>query len=285
MFRPLLLHPGFGAVGELHTRLNAFQGFLLCYLFCRDGLYWSIYQRPIYAINLALLAVACGLFWLRGQRAASMLIALGCVSAKVVLTFPTCSNHLFLEFFVVSFFYLLHRTEDEQKAFVAACRWLVIFVMGFSGLQKLAYTTYFDGSFLASQISTERFGSFLGIVLPADEIARLRSANTSQPPGPFFFSSMVGLLMSNAVWILEIAVGALLLIPKAQRVAVVGAVISLAGIELAAREFMFGIFATNLLMFFAPASIARVIGIVSGVLCAALVSGQFFFPGEMRWFN
>ncbi|HEX6130869.1 MAG TPA: hypothetical protein VF044_04010, partial [Actinomycetota bacterium] len=65
------------------------------------------------------------------------------------------------------------------------------------------------------------------------------------------------LVLSNAVWVAEIVIGALLLPRPTRTVAAVLAVALVLGIQLAARELGFAILFTNLLLVFLPPAVAR----------------------------
>jgi len=80
----------------------------------------------------------------------------------------------------------------------------------------------------------------LQFVIPADEFRRLRGLPLAEGAGPFRVDSTLFVLFSNAVMWVEVLVPPLLLFKTTRRVAAVGLVAFVVGIELGAREVIFG---------------------------------------------
>jgi hypothetical protein len=89
-------------------------------------------------------------------------------------------------------------------------------------------------------------------VLPAEEIARIRSYSFNPGQGPFRIDSGLFIVVSNVSWIAEI-VFPLMLIPRKTRViGIIGLLVTIVLIEIAAREIYFGLMVMMLLFLFAP---------------------------------
>jgi hypothetical protein len=276
---------GVGVPDEIPERVVAFRIFFTFYLLTRDVVYLAIYGTDIYILSGIGVLVAFVMSWSPAWRLRADFVALGCVGTKVLFTLPASSNHLLLELVILSLLCLLHREREfERYALIGSYRWLVFLLMAYSGLQKVAYGTYFDGSFLATQIDVPRFAEFFERVLSDEEVARIRHAALDDPPGPFRFESAAALFPSNSAWIVELAVAAMLLMRRLHALAVVVGLVSVMGIELVAREFLFGTLAVNMLMFFARAHVARRVAWVSGAVCVLLVALAFRSGGD-QWFN
>ena len=64
--------------------------------------------------------------------------------------------------------------------------WLGVIVLFYSGLQKLLYGTYFRGQFLAFTVAQiDTFRKAMGFLLPAGELARLRSLSPLDPASAY----------------------------------------------------------------------------------------------------
>lgn len=135
-------------------------------------------------------------------------------------------------------------------------RWLVVYLMLWTGLNKLIYGTYFQGEYLAYVLVRElgetakrsSFLEFYSYLLPAQELEQLQGNVT----GPFRFQSPLAVVGANLVYLLEITAGLFLLIPKTR---IIGAWLTFAvlvGIEIAAREWVFGSLLCQLILLFFP---------------------------------
>jgi hypothetical protein len=215
---------------------------------------WSFGIATMYLLVL-------GLGWFPRWTRAAGEIALVVVAAQVVHTFPVTANHLYLEFFVVLFVALFDPArEDESSLMLRGLRWLVVLVFFYSGLKKALYGYYFDATFFGHMISLDsRFADFFRLILPAEEFARLDRLPwpAEVGDGPYSIDSPIAVLLSNGVWLLEIGLGLALLVPRLRRLALIGGILTVVGIELAAREAFFGALYLNLFLLFARRDLNR----------------------------
>jgi hypothetical protein len=173
----------------------------------------------------------------------------------VVASAPFVANHDYLKWILFALFAFLRPLEArEQRLLVQATRWLVVLVFLWSGLKKALFGAYFGGEFLAYMIGTSvRFSDFFSLLLPAAEIARLQGYAGELGSGPYRVDGWLFPLLSNAVWLGEIAVGLTLLWARARPWAWVLGLGMLFGIEFVAREVFFGLLFTTLLLAFPAA--------------------------------
>lgn len=254
-----------GHSAPLGTRagLIIFTQLLLLHLACRD---WVRYVENGHDFRLFLALIFTGSFILSlggtselrlfrgflilGRHAfdAARWIALAAMCFKFQQVFPDNPNHFYVEMFAILFLTLNKiDDEDQQLTALAALRWLPAIILFWSGLQKVLYGTYFDGSYLAYHSQMPRWAPFFDMVLPADELRRL---SEQSPPGPYGFHSLTGLLMANVSYLSEIAVGILLLIRKTRTIAFCWACGLLLVMELGAREVFFGLLMLLLLLLY-----------------------------------
>ena len=88
--------------------------------------------------------------------------------------------------------------------------------------------------------------------------------------------------MSNSIWIGEMAVAILLLVPRWRKFALFGGILLVAGIEFGAREMVFGAFFTILLLFFYPGRNAIALWPIFAAVQAASVATRLMIP-ELRF--
>jgi hypothetical protein len=218
--------------------------------------------RSPWSFGIAVLYLLClGLGWLPRYTRSAGEVALVVVAAQVVHTFPMTANHLYLELFAVLLVALFDPSrEDEARPLLQGLRWLVVLVFFYSGLKKLYYGYYFDATFFGHMISLDaRFADFFRVLLPAEEFRRLDllAWPSRLGEGPYRIDSPVAVLLSNAVWVLEIGTALALLVRRLRPYALILGVLTVLGIELAAREAFFGALYVNLLLLFAPRDLNR----------------------------
>jgi hypothetical protein len=186
----------------------------------------------------------------------------GLVAAAITiwLTFPQGANHLFLAFLAYSILAMMNPHDRNQGDLaLAAVRWLVVIVLVWSGIQKLVGGAYFQGQFIAVEIGESgRFSGIFGALASERELNHLRQLG---PPraggGPFRFDSWPAVLLSNAVPILEIAVGALLASKRARRIGALATLALIGAIEVGARELSFGLLMVAMLSTFGNPGLMR----------------------------
>ncbi|MGH0030551.1 MAG: hypothetical protein ACQGVC_12220 [Myxococcota bacterium] len=225
--------------------------------------------RAVWAAGFALAFAAS---FVPGLLRHAALLGLACGSWKLAAVFPHNSNHFFLEYLCLVFAGLARWSrEDDRVVFLRAVRVLPVWVMIWSGLNKLVYGTYFNGAFLGATLPGAGFANVFGWMLPADELARLLA---TQPPGPYAFSAPLALVASNLVWAGEIVCGVLMLVPRLRTLGLAGGVALLVGIEAGAFEVMFGTLMLNMMGLYAPAAWSRRLLLGSALFYASLVASK-----------
>jgi hypothetical protein len=186
--------------------------------------------------------------------------------------FPSSGNHAYLELYVCLLAVLLRRDDpDEARLELRALRWLAVIVLFASGLQKVAHGYWVNGEYLAFSLGSETYRALLGWTLPADELARIARLRGEVGDGPYRVASVPLLLLANGTWIAELGLAPALVWRRTRPLAVVGALLLLAGIEVVAREVFFGLVFASLILLFAwgdRQSTARWLVAVSLVLLA-----------------
>lgn len=202
---------------------------------------------------LALATIVCPLTLTRAGRRVGFMTLAASHAVLVVTEFPSTGNHAYLELLLCLLgAFLDPGLPAEAKLYTRAVRWLSAVVIGMSGLQKLAHGLYFHGEYLAYSLRTETFRTVLGPFLDTGEYARLTALKGEVGDGPYRVAFLPFQLMTNGIWLLEIALAPLLCWRRTRHVAVLLAVLLLSGIELGAREVFFGIVFSNALLTFAP---------------------------------
>jgi hypothetical protein len=262
------------APGSEPRKVRAFQ-IILSLTICAE--YWVKALNAwheLFPIEFAALAAATLLAtvvvqgrWRRAGLAGFALLQLGYVWAH----FPHTGNHRYLELvFAALLAFLRDDDDDEVRLTLRSLRWMVVVVLFFSGVQKLVHGYYFRGQFLAHSMWRDWFRTALGPLLPAEELERLTSYVVAVGDGPYLVSSPGFVAISNAVWILEIAL-AVLLIPRVTRgVAWIAVCLFVVATEAVAREFMFGVEFVAAITLFARGDATRRL-----VVPAAVVLGVF----------
>ena len=166
--------------------------------------------------------------------------------------FPSSGNHAYLETYVCLLAVLLRPDDpDESLLELRALRWLAVIVLFFSGVQKLAHGYWVNGEYLVFSLGSETYRTLLGWTLPADELARIARMSGEVGDGPYRVASMLLLVLANGTWLAEIALAPALVWRRTRTVALVGALLLIAEIELVAGEVFFGLVFASLLLLFA----------------------------------
>jgi hypothetical protein len=265
-------------------KLRAFELILLMHVATRLWI-WAL--RPYAGAGSAKLVVAAAATalalaalrraWARFAITGLALILLG----KVVATFPETSNHALLELLAVALLATLDRRSAEERALqLQACCWMVVIVLFSSGLQKVLYGTYFAAEFLGAFIALKpSFAEAFGSVISSAELTRLQALPISQGAGPFAVASPAVVVLSNAVYIVEIVVAFLLLWPRTRTAAAVTAILFTAALQAAARELFFGALFVNLLLLFPRSAWNLRLLPFFGLFYAALLVTRLFAAG------
>lgn len=243
--------------GVRARRLRAFeQAFVLIVVaeyWLRALPKWGLLGRH-YDVLLAV-ATAAGAAILAVSRLRRAGFALLAASHLVLLwsEFPSSGNHAYLELYVCLLVVLLrHDDPDEQLLELRALRWLAVIVLFWSGVQKLAHGYWVNGEYLVFSLGSETYRALLGWTLPADELARVARLPGQVGDGPYRVEGApVLLLLANATWLAEIVLAPALVWRRTRAVALLLALLLLAGIEVVAREVFFGLVFASLLLLFA----------------------------------
>lgn len=200
-------------------------------------------------LSLAALASFSGRF-----AQAAFFAAVWSVGVEVVITHGP-ANHVYAELLLLSLFAFLDpERDDEAEVLLCALRWMVALLLLWAGLQKMLYGTYFRGEFLSWMIAWRpAFAQALGWVLPAAELARLSElGGTAIGSGPYRADSVLLVLASNAVWLAELVLPALLLWQRTRVLGAIASALFVLSIQLVARETMFALLYSQLALLVLP---------------------------------
>jgi len=260
--------------------LRAFRLFLLFHVATRTW-FWFLrepHDDTAFRVALAALLTLCALLAVRRrwQRRATV-AALAVLACKLVDSFPSTSNHFFIEFLCVALLAAFDPAANEERALcLVALRWVVVLVLFWTGLQKVLYGTYFDGQFLGFSIATR--GSFADLfqwILPDEELRRLRELRPiGVGSGPFAVQSPLAWWVSNGVYVFEIVTPALLLVRRTRPWAAAAVIAFTVMIEIGAREFLFGALFVNLLLLFFSRPINRALLPVFALFYAWMIGAR-----------
>jgi hypothetical protein len=210
--------------------------------------------HPLHVAIAVVLTAAAAASLRRGLARPAVFAGVWAVLVEVAITHGP-ANHVYLELLLLAAYALLD-PERGDEAVLLACvlRWMVALLLFWAGLQKLLYGTYFRAEFLCWMIAQRpAFADALGFLLPADELARLAAAGAQAVgSGPYRTHAWLLIAASNAVWIAELALPALLLF---RRTRVWGAWLAAAfvlSIQLVAREAVFGLLYSQLVLLVLP---------------------------------
>lgn len=279
---------GPGAEPAWRENLVAFRRVVLVHVAARSLLSMGLgggvgaLANALYGLTVvaALLGLARGL----ARRMSGLCLTL--VLAETVRGLPFTANHVALEALVLALLALLdERDEAEGALLLASLRWSTAVMFLYTGLQKLWWGYWSQGEMLAYLTATEeRFALALGRLLPAEELARLRSFNESliapgrwQPrigAGPYRVDSAAWVVLSNGVWLFELAAGLALCVRKLFVPAALASLLVVAFIELGARELTFGLLMANLLLLFLPGAWNRRLWPLSALAYAWLAAAH-----------
>ncbi|MEZ4880739.1 MAG: hypothetical protein R2801_11315 [Chitinophagales bacterium] len=182
----------------------------------------------------------------------ALIMGLSMLLYKLYTSFPQNSNHFYIETIlcICLLLFLTKKINDERISILNHFILLItVFVLVGSGVQKLLAGTYIDGSFLASQIKFNAlFSNFFALIAP-NEVERI---STQSIETPFYFKNKMLILLSASIPIVEIIAGGMLVFKKTRFIGVVLGVLTLIGIEIVARELMFGLLFITLITFQLP---------------------------------
>lgn len=236
----------------LDGRAEACALLLLLHEAARFWLWASEVAHPELATSLAVAslgALAAGAFPPARRAAGAIMAAL--LAVRIWATFPSTANHTYLGFYALTFLAICGtRTPGDRRLLLTAWAWLAVGVLGWAGLQKALHGTYFQGQFFAFSVAAgESTGDIVRWLVDATETARLESTDPYTPgAGPFRLTSWPALIVSNAVWVLEILIALGLLVRRWRPTAALVGIALVASIQLGARELLYGLLLSALLL-------------------------------------
>jgi hypothetical protein len=227
---------------------------------------------PFFLVSVPLASLLCvAALHRRIRRPAFALVALA-HGTVIVREFPAAGNHAYLELLLCLLCVLIDPDDaDERRLFLRAVRYMVALIFVYSGIQKAVHGYYFQGQFLAHSLWVDSFRPVLALLMPADEYARLAAFSRAVGEGPYIVRSTFFVLLSNAVWIAEILLGVLLIVPRTRTLAVFASIAFVAGIEVAAREVFFGFVFVNSILLYLPGDVHRRLVVPMAVLLPLLI--------------
>jgi len=193
--------------------------------------------------------------------------------AVIAWEFPAAGNHAYLELLLCALCAFIDPDEpEESRLFLRAVRYVVVLIFVYSGIQKAVHGYYFQGHFLADAMWMETFRPVLALLMPENEFTRLAALDRNVGEGPYIVDSAFFVLVSNAVWIVEIVLGVMLVVRRTRTFAALASIAFVAGIEVAARELFFGFIYTNSLLLFLPGNVHRRLVVPTAVLMLVLIA-------------
>jgi hypothetical protein len=240
------LNPSYAGLDALVENLTWLRVYMFIHVACRATLMVAEGTLSHRWVGGALL-VCCALGLAPAWRRLALYLVGVILSVLFVSDLPYPANHSYLELIVIGFLILLQENaesppgREEARLLDSVIRWILLIVITAGGLQKLFYVHYADGTFLAWVTAREdRFAEVLRLVIPTDEFHRLRGLGLTEGAGPFRVDSALFLLLSNLVVWIEVLVPPLLLFRASRTWAALGLIGFVVGIELGAREVIFG---------------------------------------------
>jgi uncharacterized membrane protein YhaH (DUF805 family) len=275
---------------DLHRALTVqtFRRLVLLHLCVQEWFVWRMATNPPFSKDVVLLCACaytlalCGGWRVRWSRAA-FAFALGVSIIRAINEFPISANHHYLELGVLALGALFDdRKPGEGELLLQSCRWLVVAVLFWAGLQKVLHGYYFGGEFLSYAISQEaRFAQIFGVLLPSDELIRLQSYGRPAPvgAGPYRAESWALVLVSNATYLLEILTAIGLFVRRLRPFALSAGMALIVAIEVAAREVLFGALFLGLIALFARRALNwQLFPMLAGLYAYLLAGGLGWVP-------
>jgi hypothetical protein len=182
--------------------------------------------------------------------------------------FPGAGNHSYLELILCLLLAAFDTgLGEERRILLRAVRWMTCVVFFYAGLQKLVHGYYFHGELLTFSMATDTFRPVMQLLLPSAEFARLSRFTGKAGDGPYFTTSPLVLVLSNATWVGEMALAPLFALRRTRTAAVACAILFLFLVEAAAHEFVFGLLYVNMLLLFLDRDVnRRLIGLFAAFL-------------------
>lgn len=278
-----------GDAALVHGKLDALRRFLLLYGATRSWLWLAVDRRgeldPEWLVLSALvMSAAAALSFVPRLAAWAPRIALPALAVQLWLTLPVTNNHFFLELVCVALVALVgpQGSEEEERWVLAGVVWLAALVLLHSGLTKVTYGLYFRGELLSYLIGRgDRFAEAFRWVVPHEEIVRLASYDPMQAgAGPYRAASVPLVVLSNLVWIAEVALAPLIVLRKTRSAAALLALLLILAIQVGAREIGFALLYGYLLLACLPSPAVRAALPPFALACVwALAAAAGLLPG------
>lgn len=231
-------------------------------------------------LHLALATLFCALAWAVPTRRLGFAGLAGVQLLVLHHDFPQAGNHAYLELILCALLAALDpRVEEERRLLLRSVGWMACVILFWSGVQKLAHGYYFRGEQLSYSVWIESFRPILALLVPAEDLTRLASYTREVGDGPYRVASPLFALVSNAVYVAEIALAGTLLVQRLRPYAVAATLAFLTLVEIAAREVFFGLLFANALLLFWPDGLhRRLVGVFAGVLLCLLLMRAGILP-------
>lgn len=281
-----------GDAALVRGKLDALRRFLLLYGATRSWLWLAVDRRGeldpgALVLSAVVLSAAAALAFVPRLAGWAARIALPALALQLWLTLPVTNNHFFLEVVCVALVALVgpQGSAEEERWVLAGVVWIAALVLLHSGLSKLTYGLYFRGELLSFLIGRGgRFADAFRWVVPDDEVARLASYDPMQAgAGPYRAASLPLVVLSNLVWIAEVALAPLVVLRRTRTVAALLALLLILVIQVGAREIGFALLYGYLLLACLPSPVARVVLPPIAAACAwALAAAAGLLPG-LAW--
>jgi hypothetical protein len=261
--------------GTVSTKIRAFQVILVLVVATeywtkalRDWVAYGPADHAAVVVATLLAAVVVHGRWRRVGFAALALLQTWWIASY----FPLAGNHRYLELFLAALF-VLHddSREAERVLLLRSLRWTLIVVLFYSGLQKCVHGYWHDGQFLAWSLGREPFRLALRPLFSPAEFERLASLGGAVGDGPYSVTSLPLRVVSNVVWLSELALAALLFARRTRAAAAVAAFLFVVATEAVARELMFGVEFAAAMALFARSDLIRRLVLPAAVVLALLV--------------
>lgn len=208
-------------------------------------------------IELAFAPLVLLFFAATGRRRPAAGAVFAILLFRLISTFPEGANHAYMLALIFGLFTLFDIRDPVERAWlIGTCKWILLVVLFYSGLQKLLHGYYANGEFFAYAIvEHDHFRKFFGLLLPTGEMERLTALELQRGQGPFRLHSTPGVLLSRAAYTSEMVLPFFLLYDRTRTLAVAATILMIAAIQAAAREFSFGLQFVNLTLLFAPGAL------------------------------
>ena len=270
------------------SRLASFSRLFACTLLIeqmiRAGAHWDTYTTLHVGNTLVGIIAAVAALFTPLRRAAFAVLFVN-LTTIVWRDFPATGNHAYLETMIAGFLALLDPDEEvERTAILRALGWTAIVVLLASGVHKLVQGYYFRGQYLAYATWIESFRTVIAPLAGPDEFVRFIKYSGVVGDGPYISKSPALLAASNLVYLAEIGLALMLIVRRTRTFAVLATVAMLVGIEVAAREFFFGMVFINLVMLLAPSDLHRRIEPFAMVALVALLVLRFVWAPEFKFY-